>query len=171
MTQMVRWDPLGEFQGLRRAMDRLFEDFAPSRSLRGGTEGAELTFPVDISENENEVTVKAVLPGIKPEDVDITISEGVLTIRGQTRSEQSEEKENYYRREIRYGSFARSVPLPARVNQDNADAEFKDGMLSIRLPKAEESRPKSIRIKGAAQTTEASGNGQRAEVTSGTPNA
>jgi HSP20 family protein len=171
MTQMVRWDPFGELHGLRRAMDRLFEDFAPTRSLRGGTEGTELTFPVDISENDSEVTVKAVLPGIKPEDVDITVSEGVLTIRGQTRQEQTEENANYYRREIRYGSFARSVPLPTRVNQDQADAEFKDGMLAIRLPKAEESRPKSIRVKGAPQTTEASGNGQRAEVTAGTPNA
>ena len=171
MTHMVRWDPLGEFQGLRRAMDRLFEDFAPNRSFRGGGENAELTFPVDISENDSEVTVKAVLPGVKPEDVEITVSEGVLTVRGQTRQETSEEKENYYRREIRFGSFARSIPLPARVSQDQADAEFKDGMLLIRLPKAEESRPKSIRIKGAPQTTEASGNGQRAEVTSGTPNA
>jgi HSP20 family protein len=171
MTQMVRWDPFGEFQGLRRAMDRLFEDFSPNRSLRSGGENAELTFPVDISENDNEITVKAVLPGVKPEDVDITISEGVLTIRGHTRQEKEEEKENFYRREIRYGSFARSIPLPTRVNQDQAGAEFNEGMLAIHLPKAEESRPKSIRIKGAPQTTEVGGNGQRVEVTSGTPNA
>jgi HSP20 family protein len=171
MTQMVRWDPFGEFQGLRRAMDRLFEDFSPNRSMRGGGENAELTFPMDISENDSEVTVKAVLPGVKPEDVDITVTEGVLTIRGQTHQEKEEEKDNFYRREIRYGSFARSIPLPARVNQEQADAEFNEGMLTIRLPKIEESRPRSIPIKGAPQTTEASGNGQRAEVTSGTPNA
>jgi HSP20 family protein len=168
MTQMVRWDPLGEFQGLRRAMDRLFEDFAPTRSLRSG-EGADLTFPVDISESDNAITVKAVLPGIKPEDVEITVSEGVLTVRGQTRQEVNDEKENYYRREIRFGSFARAIPLPTRVNQEHADAEFNDGILTIQLPKAEEVRPKSIRIKGAPETTDASGNGQL--VGSGTQNA
>lgn len=147
MSQLVRWDPFAEFGSLRRAMDRLFEDYAPAR-LRG--EGAELTFPVDLSETENEVIVKAVLPGIKPEDVELTVNEGVLTVRGESRSETTEEKENFYRREIRYGSFARSLPLPARVKQEEAEAEFKDGILTIHLPKAEEARPKTIKIKGAS---------------------
>jgi HSP20 family protein len=148
MSQLVRWDPFAEFSSLRRAMDRLFEDYAPTRSGRG--EGAELTFPVDLSETENEVIVKAVLPGIKPEDVDLTVNEGVLTVRGESRSETTEEKENFYRREIRYGSFARSLPLPTRVKQEEAEAEFKDGILTIHLPKAEEARPKTIKIKGGS---------------------
>ena len=148
MSQLVRWDPFAEFGSLRRAMDRLFEDYAPTRSVRG--EGAELTFPVDLSESENEIVVKAVLPGIKPEDVDLTVNEGVLTLRGVAKSESTEEKENFYRREIRYGSFARSLPLPSRVDQGKADAEFKDGILTVRLPKAQDARPQSIKIKGAS---------------------
>jgi HSP20 family protein len=131
-------------------MDRLFEDFAPARSLRAG-ETTELMFPVDISEKDDEIVVKAVLPGVKPEDVELTISEGVLTVRGEARDETTEEKENYFRREIRYGAFARSVPLPTRVNQDQADAEFKDGILTVRLPKAEDVRPRTIKVKGTGE--------------------
>ncbi|HUF54096.1 MAG TPA: Hsp20/alpha crystallin family protein [Dehalococcoidia bacterium] len=148
MTQVVRWDPFAEFHGLRRAMDRLFDDFGPARSVRG--EQGELTFPVDIAENDSDIVVKAVLPGVKADDVEITVSEGVLTIRGESRTEETTDKENYHRREIRYGAFARSMPLPARVDQDQADAEFKDGLLTVRLPKAEDARPRSIKVKGAA---------------------
>jgi HSP20 family protein len=151
---MVRWEPFGEMSSLRRAMDRLFDDFAPTRSLRSG-DLAELTFPVDISESDSEVTVKAVLPGIKAEDVEITVAEGVLSIRGEARQETKEEKENYYRREIRYGSFARSVPLPTRVSQDNAEATFEDGMLTVRLPKAEDVRPKTIKVSSGANGSQA----------------
>lgn len=150
MSQMVRWDPFAEFGSMRRAVERLFDDFAPTRSMRGG-DATELTFPIDLSESEDQVVVKAVLPGVRPEDVEITVSEGVLTVRGEARQETTEEKENFYRREIRFGSFARSIPLPSRVNQDSAEAEFKDGILTIQLPKAEESRPRSIRVKNSAE--------------------
>lgn len=156
MTQLTRWDPFGEFSSLRRAMDRLFDDFAPSRAWRTG-EAAELTFPVDVSENENDIVVKAVLPGVKPEDVDISVSEGVLTIKGETRSEAQTEQENYYRREIRYGAFSRSIPMPTRVNHEQAEADFADGMLTVRLPKAEEVRPRSIRIRARGEQPELAG--------------
>jgi HSP20 family protein len=148
MTNVVRFDPFNEFGSLRRAMDRLFEDFAPVRGYRGTGEQADLTFPIDLSDKEGEITVKAVLPGIKPDNVELTVSEGVLTIRGEAREEASEEKENFYRREIRYGSFARSIPLPTRVNQEQAQAEFKDGILTVHLPKADEVRPKTIPVNG-----------------------
>jgi HSP20 family protein len=143
---MVRWDPFQEFGSLRRAMDRVFEDFAPGRGWRSGETG-ELTFPIDLSEGEDTVTVKAVLPGVKPEDVDISVSENVLTIKGETRSEETSEKENFYRREIRYGAFSRSVPLPTRVDYERADADFADGVLIVSLPKAEDVRPKSIKVR------------------------
>jgi HSP20 family protein len=160
MTQMTRWDPFGEFGSIRRAMDRLLEDYTPIRGWRGG-EMAELTFPVDVRDNGNEITVKAVLPGIKPEDVEITVTEGVLTIRGESREETKDEKENYYRREIRYGSFARSVPLPTRVKEEHAEAEVKDGMLTVHLPKAEEVRPRQIAVKPASSERELVGSGNR----------
>lgn len=146
MTQMTRWEPFGEFSGLRRAMDRVFEDFLPSRSWRAA-EMNELTFPIDVSESENEIVVKAVLPGVKPDDVDISVSEGVLTIKGQSRFEQKTEKENYYRKEIRYGAFSRSIALPTHVEHERAEAEFADGILAVHLPKAEEVKPKSIKIR------------------------
>ena len=129
MTQMVRWDPFGEFASLRRAMDRVFEDFAPNRG-RSETAG-DLTFPIDLSETEDKVTMKAVLPGVKSEDVDISVSENVLTIKGESRFEETTEKENFYRREIRYGSFSRSIPLPTRVDYENAAADFSDGVQPV----------------------------------------
>jgi HSP20 family protein len=128
-------------------MDRLLDDWPASRAVRNGGE-MELAFPVDISDNDASVTVKAVLPGIKAEDVEITVSEGVLTIRGESREEKKDEGENYYRREIRYGSFSRSVPLPTRVDQEKAEASFTDGILSVTLPKSEDVRPKTIPVKG-----------------------
>lgn len=149
MTQVVRWDPFAEFHGLRRAMDRIFDDFTPAHPFRGG-EPSELTFPVDIVENDADVVVKAVLPGVKADDVDITVNEGVLTIRGESRTEETTEKDNYHRREIRYGAFSRSVGLPAQVDQEKAEAEFADGVLTVKLPKAENARPKTIKVKGAA---------------------
>lgn len=149
MTSIIRWDPFGEMHSLRRAMDRVFDDFG--RGWRSGD--AELTFPIDLSETETEVVVKAVLPGIKPEDVDISVSEGVLTVKGESKFEQKTEKENYYRQEIRYGSFHRSVPLPSRVSYEQADAEFKDGVLTVTLPKAEEVRPKQIKIRASGHAT------------------
>jgi HSP20 family protein len=131
-------------------MDRLFEDFSPTRGLRGGNGPTELTFPVDVSDAGEALTVKAVLPGIKPEDVEITVSDGVLTIRGETRQETTDEKENYYHREIRYGSFSRSIALPSGVNQEQAEASFEDGILKVTLPKAAEARPRTIPVKGGA---------------------
>jgi HSP20 family protein len=126
-------------------MDRVFEDFTPGRWR--GTEGGDLTFPIDLSEGEDKVTVKAILPGVKPEDVDISVSENVLTIKGETRSEETSEKENYYHREIRYGAFSRSVALPTRVNYESAEADFSDGILTVSLPKAEDVKPKSIKVR------------------------
>jgi len=158
MTQVVRWDPFGEFGSLRRAMDRLLDEWPTSRAVRNGGE-MELAFPVDISDNDSSVSVKAVLPGIKPEDVEITVSEGVLTIRGESREEKKDEGENYYRREIRYGSFSRSVPLPTRVDQEKAEATFADGILTVALPKAEDVRPKQIKVKAAPELAATGSNG------------
>ena len=129
-------------------MDRLFGDFTTTRGRRV-SEPSPLTFPVDIAETDSDVTVKATLPGTKPEDVEITVSEGVLTIRSQSRHEETAEKENYYRREIRRGAFSRSLPLPANVDEEQAEAEFTDGVLQIRLPKTDDARPKTIKVKAA----------------------
>jgi HSP20 family protein len=148
MRTLVRWEPFAEFAGLSQAFEHTLWSAPNARTHR-----FDLTPAIDLSETENEVVVKAVLPGIKPEDVDISVSEGVLTVKGEAKFEQKTEHENYYRQEIRYGAFSRSIPLPSRVNHEQADAEFKDGVLTVTLPKAEEVRPKQIRIRPSGQVT------------------
>ena len=151
MNTLVRWDPFSEFRSLRHAMDRgLFQFYGPTVWRNGET---ALTFPVDLSETDGHVVVKAALPGIQPEDVDISVSDGVLTIKGETKSEEKSDGENYHRREIRYGAFSRVIALPAEVDDAKAEAEFQDGVLTVTLPKAEEARPKQIKVKVVAAET------------------
>lgn len=144
MSSIVRWDPFAEFHGLRRAMDRALVGFAPVRWR--SVELSPLTFPVDVWETEDKVVVRAVLPGVSPDAIDISVSEGVLTVKGEAESEHKEEKQDYYWREIRYGAMSRSVQLPSRVDYERAEAEFENGILTISLPKAEEARPKTIKV-------------------------
>ena len=92
--------------------------------------------------------VRAALPGVKPDEIDISVSDGVLTIKGEHKEERKEEKESYYHREIRYGAFSRSIQLPCRVDHERAEAEFENGVLTVSLPKAEEVRPKTIKVRG-----------------------
>ncbi len=147
MRTLVRWDPFAEFAGVSRAFDRAFWS-GPSGEARR----FDLTPSIDLSETDSEVVVKASLPGVKPEDVEISINDGILTVKGEKKSDDKTDGENFYRREIRYGSFSRSVALPSRVNHERADAEFNDGVLTITLPKAEDVRPKQIKIRSGAQT-------------------
>lgn len=148
MRTLVRWDPLTEVRNLRRAMDRSLVDFyGPVIWHRDTT----LSFPVDIFETDERVVVKAALPGIKPDDVEISVSEGVLLVKGESSSEESTDGESYHTREIRYGAFQRAIRLPAEVSDEKAEAEFKDGVLTVTLPKAEEVRPKQIKIKTAPE--------------------
>ena len=123
----------------------------------------ELTFPIDVSETESDIVVKAVLPGVKADDVDISVCEGVLTIKGESSSEEKTEKENYYRQEIRYGAFSRSIALPNRVDHERAEADFAAGILTVRLPKAEEVRPKSIKVRAREAEGEIVGAGANAD--------
>jgi HSP20 family protein len=119
-------------------MDRLFEDFFRGRSLAPFGEGWGAFSPsVDVVETENQITVSAELPGMSDEDIEVSLDRGVLTIRGVKSEEQKEERENYYRAERTYGSFQRSIPLPAEVKQDEVEAVFQKGVLTITLPKAE----------------------------------
>jgi len=144
----VRWEPFSELRSLRRALDRGFYDFGPSTWRSRDT---TLTFPVDLSETDERVVVKAALPGIDPEQVEVSVNDNVLTVKGETKSDETTDGESYHRREIRYGAFYRAIPLPAEVSGDAAEAEFKDGVLTVTIPKAEQARPKQIKIKTAAE--------------------
>ncbi|GBD12894.1 Spore protein SP21 [bacterium HR24] len=143
---LMRWDPWEEFRSIRRSMDRLWEELMGRREPGTLTEEV-YTFPVDVYETDDAVVVKAALPGLRPEDVDISVQGDQLTVRGEYRHEAKEEKGNYHRRELRYGTFARSIALPVQVDADKAEATFEHGMLTVTLPKAPEVRPKSIRVK------------------------
>jgi HSP20 family protein len=130
-------------------MDRLFDEgfSRPWRFIPSATE-YETPFPVEVSETDETIEVKASLPGVKPDDVEITVANDVLTIKAEHREETEDKKRDYYRREIRYGGFHRSLSLPVAVDADKANARFENGLLHLALPKAESIRPKQIKVGG-----------------------
>ena len=142
-----RWHPFTELMSLRQAMDRLFEDsfVRPSRALAVLGEAATPT--LDVYQTPNEIGVKAALPGLKPEDVSIDITGETLTIQGESKAEQEVKKEDYLYQERRYGTFYRSVVLPSGLKSDKAEATMEDGILTLTIPKAEEVKPKAIKVK------------------------
>ncbi|RJP49061.1 MAG: Hsp20/alpha crystallin family protein [Anaerolineaceae bacterium] len=145
MSSIIRWEPAREMMSLREAMDRLFDD-AFTRPL--GIAGNNWSVPaVDMYQTDDEVVVKAALPGIKSDEVQINVTGEMLTIKGETSQKEEVKEKAYHLREQRWGSFERSVALPVAVVADKAKAEFENGILTITLPKAEEVKPKTITIK------------------------
>lgn len=144
---IVRWEPFSDLMSLREAMDRLFEEsfVRPNSRLMAADGAYELA--LDVYETDNDVMVTAALPGVRPEDVDISITGDTLTIKGETKFETKMEKANYLRQERRYGAFSRTIALPMPVQADRAEAKFKDGVLTLSIPKAEEAKPKTIKVK------------------------
>jgi HSP20 family protein len=157
MANLTRFDPVGEMVSLRAAMDRLFEDsFVSPMSWRTLGNGETITPPIDVHETADELVVTSSLPGIRAEDLEITMTGQTLTLRGEFKADDEIKREQYLYRERRYGTFGRTVQLPVRVQGDRAEASFNDGILTLRLPKAEEVRPRQIRITAnAAENTEA----------------
>lgn len=142
---LVPWRPLGELSTLRREMDRLLERFfgeVPSLELPGGRWEPR----IDMSETKDTLTVKAELPGLDPKDLDVSVSGDVLTIKGEKKQEKEEKDERRHVVERSYGAFIRMVRLPAPVAQDNIKASFKNGLLTISLPKTEEAKQKAIPV-------------------------
>jgi HSP20 family protein len=133
---------------LQQRLNRLFEEtFGPLAFLEEPVSMAAWTPSCDIYETENEIVVKAEIPGVKKEDVKLSIQDNVLTISGERKFEQETKKENYLRVERGYGSFTRSFTLPPSVDAKKIIAEFKDGLLEVKLPKLEEAKPKEVEIK------------------------
>ncbi|NPA26271.1 MAG: Hsp20/alpha crystallin family protein [Chloroflexi bacterium] len=147
---LARWDPFREMLSLERTLNRFLSEFDAlfGRPL-AVAERATLTLTpqVDLYETDDAIVVKAVMPGVKPEDVEITIAGDVLTLRGEIREEAEEEGATYYLKERVFGTFQRSIRLPAPVIADQAEAIFENGVLTLILPKVEEARPKQIAIK------------------------
>ena len=144
MSNLIRWEPMREMVTLREAMDRLFDDaFTRPLGLTDGWRGPA----IDMYQTDDEVVVKAALPGVKADQVQINVTGDRLTIRGETKERSEAKDKNYHIREQRWGAFERSVMLPAAVVSDKAKAEFEDGVLTVTLPKAEEVKPKTITVR------------------------
>ena len=149
---ITRWDPFSDMLSLRQAMDRLFEDawVRPGGVMRGeASEGGAL--PLDIHETGDELVVTASLPGVKPEDIEVTIQGDMLRIQGETKREEEVKDDQFHRRERRFGRFYREVALPMSVKTDAVQAQFENGILKLHLPKAEEAKARRIQIQGATR--------------------
>ena len=132
---------------MRNLMDRLFDQsFGRLPSMRGGEDLGPATLSLDVIENGDNFVVKAAIPGVDPKDVDISVEDDVLTIKGDYEKREETNEENYVRRELRYGSFLRTLRLPPTVDAEHADAQFENGMLKLTLPKKAEARARSIKI-------------------------
>lgn len=147
MTLMRRPSPFSELLTLRQAMDRLFDDtvFRPFTAYGGNGDFSRL--PLDVRTTADALLVEAELPGMKPDDVEITVENGTLTIRAEDRTERSEEQGDWVVREISHGSVMRAVTLPSGLEADKAEATFEHGVLKLRIPKAEQVKPRQIQIR------------------------
>ena len=143
---IVRWEPFRDLMASQREFDRMFrEAFSP---LVGNGEASTRTWapPVDIYENGDSLVLKAELPGINPDDVEVRVEDNTLYLKGERKFEKEVKEENYHRVERAYGSFARTFSLPNSIDSDKVAANYKDGVLTLTLPKREEAKPKSIKI-------------------------
>jgi HSP20 family protein len=146
MASVIRWAPVRELDGMCNAVDRLYDEGFPGPLTR-----ALWDIPsapgMDLYQTDDAVVVKMGLPGIEPEDIQVSVNDGVLTIRGEVKEEKEDKAKTYHLRERRYGAFSRSVNLPSSVDVEKSDAQFENGVLTLTLPKAEEAKPKTITVK------------------------
>jgi HSP20 family protein len=147
MTNLVRWEPFRDLVSLREAMDRLFEESVVRPRAGWIAPVGEGTLAVDMYETDDAVVVKSAIAGIEPGDLDISVVGDTLTIKGETTATEEVNEENYVYRERRYGSFCRALTVPVPVIADQAEADFENGVLTLTLPKAEEVKPKAIKVK------------------------
>ena len=151
MNALIRWDPFKEMEETHNRLAHLF-GLSPARTGNGGQEAMTITQwvpSVDIIEDDKEWLVKADLPEVKKEDVKVTVESGVLTITGERKFEKEEKDKKYHRIERAYGNFFRSFTLPDAADGSKVNAEFKDGVLKVHLPKSEKTKPKAVEVKVA----------------------
>ncbi len=151
-----RFDPFGRVMSLRQMMDRMLEDafIMPW----AGDAGAASTVPdLNVYEEGDNLVVEAQLPGVRPEDVEITVGGGTLTIRCQQRQEDERKERNYIIREVRQGAFARTLRLPDTIDPDRADAKLENGMLRLVFPRSEQARTRRISVTGAGRQGQLTG--------------
>jgi HSP20 family protein len=149
-----KWHPLKDLESMRREMDRIWEEMLPSTRrafyelpwVKGAVEKFVASPAIDVIDKENEVVVKADMPGVDKDDIEISLQENTLTIRGEVKAEDETKEENYYYSERNYSSFARTINIPTKVEAEKIKAGLKDGILTIHLPKAKELQPRKIKV-------------------------
>lgn len=159
MTLMRRTSPLGELVSLRHAMDRLFDDSVVRPRGWGFGGDAAVPLPLDISSTPEALVVDAALPGIRPDDVEITVEDGTLTIRAESRQEREVTEGEVLVSEIRRGSVSRAIALPSGLEPDKATASFEHGLLHLSIPRAEAVKPRQIRISPTIDGQSTNGSG------------
>ena len=138
---IIKWSPF-LLPSLADEMDKMFEGGLPSMA----SNASGFTPAIDMYETKDAVVAETSLAGVDPKDVEVTVQNGVLTVKGESKKESEVDEKNYYRKEVRSGSFYRQVALPANVQEDKASAEFENGMLKITVPKAPEIQAKTIKV-------------------------
>jgi HSP20 family protein len=149
LMQMVKWNPFREFEDIQTRLNRLFEDLPSRRTMERDLTFADWAPAVDVQETDKEYLIKADLPEVKKEDVKVQLQEGVLTLEGERRQEKEEKGKRFHRIEREYGKFVRRFTLPSEIDANQIEAEFKDGVLSVRLPKSAVAKPKAVEVKVA----------------------
>lgn len=144
--ELLPWEPF-EFEKVRREMDRIWDSFFEEKPVKRVRGRREWVPSLDISETKGELVVKVDLPGIDPKEMDISLNDDVLTIKGEKKQEKEEKEEGYHLVERNYGSFTRSIRLPKEVQSEKIKAVYKNGVLRITLPKSKEAMRKEIKIK------------------------
>ena len=167
MTVLTRWNPFGEFSTMQEGMNRMNRVFR-EQFQNPEVPGEALTTtgfapPVDIYEDEHNITLKMEVPGIDEKDIDVRIENNTLTVRGERKLEKEEKEENFRRVERQYGSFTRSFTLPSSVDRGQVSADYEKGVLKIKLAKRAEAKPKQIKVNvGGEKTVEAKVHGKAA---------
>jgi HSP20 family protein len=154
---ITRWDPFQELNLITSRMNRLFQDTYGQGSTEENLTTSTFAPPVDIYEDEHNITLKIEVPGIDAKDVDIRIENNTLTVRGERKFEKEEKEENFHRVERRYGSFFRAFTLPSTVDADSVNADYDSGVLKIKLAKTAEAKPKQIKVNVGQKTLEGKG--------------
>jgi HSP20 family protein len=143
---IVRWEPFRDLVSTHRDFDRLFREAFTPFFGEGDLSTRTWAPPVDIYETENDIVLKAELPGVDPKDVEVRVEDNTLYLKGERKFEKEVKDENYHRVERAYGSFARSFTLPNSIDSENVKADYKDGLLTLTMPKREEAKPRKIKI-------------------------
>ncbi len=143
---LQRWDPIRDFERFHEEMDRIFRGLGTGRAVPVQTD-VTCPFAVDVLEDKDQVVLKAELPGVNPKDVDLHVEDNVLTISGEKKLEHEDKKDSYLRIERYYGKFSRAFTLPPYVDPNQVSAEYKDGVLTVTLPKRPETKPRQIQVK------------------------